>query len=221
MQQTKDDLEFLSDDPNVYNSIDPMESWKEQEVLNLNAIPIEITDESKREYLGWTENDVNEMVRDELLEKERADELREELAAEEVEEALANRRSIPTLIIENEEGDDEDEEAEDNSIVPLPQRDSSPGLFTEGGVVFLNNNPKRFLFTDNEDPAEVEAEFESAFNGVGAPDLRNSGFERRERLDVKKPGPWYRTVNNFAFDYEEEAREKEIQARLIVQIANY
>lgn len=31
----------------------------------------------------------------------------------------------------------------------------------------------------------------------------NMGFERQERLDVKKPGPWYRTVNNYAFDKED------------------
>lgn len=32
----------------------------------------------------------------------------------------------------------------------------------------------------------------------------NMGFERQERLDVKKPGPWYRTVNNYAFDKEDK-----------------
>ncbi|EFX88841.1 hypothetical protein DAPPUDRAFT_311182 [Daphnia pulex] len=30
----------------------------------------------------------------------------------------------------------------------------------------------------------------------------NSQFERQERLDVKKPGPWF-SVNNFAFEHEE------------------
>lgn len=35
-------------------------------------------------------------------------------------------------------------------------------------------------------------------------DGSNMGFERQERLDVKKPGPWYRTVNNYAFDKEEK-----------------
>jgi len=34
------------------------------------------------------------------------------------------------------------------------------------------------------------------------------GFERRERLDVKKPGPWYRTVNNYAFDKDDTRTQK-------------
>jgi hypothetical protein len=34
------------------------------------------------------------------------------------------------------------------------------------------------------------------------------GFERRERLDVKKPGPWYRTVNNYAFDKDDNRNQK-------------
>lgn len=39
-------------------------------------------------------------------------------------------------------------------------------------------------------------------------DGSNMGFERQERLDVKKPGPWYRTVNNYAFDKEDKVSKK-------------
>ena len=65
-------------------------------------------------------------------------------------------------------------------------------LYTEGGLVYLNNPQRRFLMEENE--------------GNSRGRRRNSGFERHERLDVKKPGPWYRTVNNFAFDYDEKVR---------------
>jgi hypothetical protein len=151
-------------------------------------------------YLEIDERDLDQLLTGGLLEKELENELREEIAAQEVEAALSPHRAT-TLIIENEEGDEDENEISEN-----------PPLFTEGGVVFLNNNPTRFLFSNPSDSSEVESEFESAFNGVGAPDLRNSGFERRERLDVKKPGPWYRTVNNFAFDYEEKEKVRNVQA---------
>jgi len=67
------------------------------------------------------------------------------------------------------------------------EEEKSKPLYTEGGLVYLNNPQRRFFVDD-------------ASRGG----RRSSGFERHERLDVKKPGPWYRTVNNFAFDYDEK-----------------
>lgn len=32
-------------------------------------------------------------------------------------------------------------------------------------------------------------------------------FQRPERLDVKKPGPFFKSDNNFAFDYQEPTGE--------------
>ncbi|XP_021948185.1 uncharacterized protein LOC110845934 isoform X2 [Folsomia candida] len=121
-------------------------------------------------------------------------------------------------------------------------------LYTEGGLVFLNQPHRKFLDQDapvpqNEGltflkrftPVEIDPEWgalpsEQTEDGLITP-LRNDieygneyvdgydfgspffllnrrnrdgfGFERRERLDVKKPGPWYRTVNNYAFDKDD------------------
>jgi hypothetical protein len=43
---------------------------------------------------------------------------------------------------------------------------------------------------------------EDDFNLPPSSIYANSQFERQERLDVKKPGPWF-SVNNFAFEHEE------------------
>ena len=50
---------------------------------------------------------------------------------------------------------------------------------------------------DDVDDADDEDDFNAPLPGnLYAGDPK---FERRERLDVKKPGPWY-SVNNFAFE---------------------
>ena len=44
-------------------------------------------------------------------------------------------------------------------------------------------------------------------------DALDRGFKRRERLDVKKPGPFFST-NNYAFQHAAEEEDKDKQVKL-------
>lgn len=58
----------------------------------------------------------------------------------------------------------------------------------------------------NESPQAGDVLFDSEEDDFNLPPgsiYANSQFERQERLDVKKPGPWF-SVNNFAFEHEED-----------------
>ncbi|CAL8095283.1 unnamed protein product [Orchesella dallaii] len=61
----------------------------------------------------------------------------------------------------------------------------------------LYGNPESVGDMTGNGYEELDSILENGYGGG------NMGFERQERLDVKKPGPWYRTVNNYAFDKED------------------
>jgi len=110
------------------------------------------------------------------------------------------------------------------SIVDSNEDDDQqePSLFTEGGLVFLNNKKPSSTQTGQEDRTgvELQAELEDqqplwdtylnrlrrfeTYPYYGSEAQMNSlhnlmsSFERQERLDVKKPGPWYNTKNQYA-----------------------
>uniref|UniRef100_A0A8D8UEH7 Receptor-type tyrosine-protein phosphatase N2 n=1 Tax=Cacopsylla melanoneura TaxID=428564 RepID=A0A8D8UEH7_9HEMI len=63
--------------------------------------------------------------------------------------------------------------------------------YTEGGIVYIPIRNTDFKLSDVDLPTDP--------NGFNILDLEDIlGFQRRERLDVKKPGPGYK-VNSFAF----------------------
>ncbi|XP_025411109.1 receptor-type tyrosine-protein phosphatase N2 isoform X2 [Sipha flava] len=69
--------------------------------------------------------------------------------------------------------------------------------YTEGGLVFL---PRKGANGEEDD--EMFSDFIKSYD----PEL-GWGFKRPERLDVKKPGPFYKT-NNFAFEINDEGAEQ-------------
>lgn len=84
----------------------------------------------------------------------------------------------------------------DKSMMENPNK-----AYTEGGLVFL---PRKGPGGDEDD--EMFDDFIKSYN----PEL-GWGFKRPERLDVKKPGPFYKT-NNYAFvnsDEEVESRQED------------
>lgn len=74
--------------------------------------------------------------------------------------------------------------------------DNPNKAYTEGGLVFL---PRKGA--DGEDDDELFSDFIKSYD----PDF-GWGFKRPERLDVKKPGPFYKT-NNYAFANNDENSE--------------
>ncbi|XP_039297087.1 uncharacterized protein LOC111044754 [Nilaparvata lugens] len=84
---------------------------------------------------------------------------------------------------------------------PQPLPDLEPRGYTEGGMVYL---PDKSGSAKNEEEAEEEALSEILSDLDPA---MGWGFKRRERLDVKKPGPLFST-NNYAFKTEDEQKMK-------------
>jgi len=177
--QTKDDLAFLNDLPQEMTRPDlSLASDRNQNDWN-SPVPLDL--QLNEEELGEVASVMGE------IEKAAEAEALEDQVASEIESVLANRNSR-VLVERHDEGRD---------FLEAPSSD--PGVYSEGGLVFLKN-PKRFLYEENLNGADGDDE--EGFDLRPDP-LRPTGFERRERLDVKKPGPWYRTVNNFAFDKRE------------------
>ncbi|XP_050543023.1 receptor-type tyrosine-protein phosphatase N2 [Daktulosphaira vitifoliae] len=71
--------------------------------------------------------------------------------------------------------------------------DGSDKAYTEGGLVFLPRKGLLILGANEIEDDEFLNDFLKSYN----PDL-GWGFKRPERLDVKKPGPFFKT-NNYAF----------------------
>lgn len=107
-------------------------------------------------------------------------------------------------------------EAKNNAPIAIPA--AGPPQYAQDGLLFLRPEQLDYMQQDGRPRTQQEEEDEAAMedyaesvllNGlVGDDDRVNNAFERRERLDVKKPGPWYRTVNNFAFDDENHKKNK-------------
>jgi len=93
----------------------------------------------------------------------------------------------------------------DNPVAPNQQeneirqeRERSTGDFDTSNYL-LYGNPESVDDVTGNGYEELTSFLGDGYGGG------NMGFERQERLDVKKPGPWYRTVNNYAFDKEDKA----------------
>ncbi|XP_017796150.1 PREDICTED: receptor-type tyrosine-protein phosphatase N2 isoform X1 [Habropoda laboriosa] len=97
----------------------------------------------------------------------------------------------------NSKNDYDSDDYDDVNDDELPQEDSSSienGIYTEGGLVQATN-----------DKSNSDTDDETAYDTLFDDDLSEilwrrglAGFKRRERLDVKKPGPPFST-NNYAF----------------------
>ncbi|RZF40975.1 hypothetical protein LSTR_LSTR016793 [Laodelphax striatellus] len=89
-----------------------------------------------------------------------------------------------------------------------PLIDLEPRGYTEGGMVYLPNGKWwNSQVTDGAAKNEEEAEEEALSQILSDLDpAMGWGFKRRERLDVKKPGPFFST-NNYAFKVEEAEEE--------------
>ncbi|XP_076291389.1 tyrosine phosphatase IA-2 isoform X2 [Lasioglossum baleicum] len=104
----------------------------------------------------------------------------------------------------NNDYDGEDYE-DINEEIELPRKDTSSlenAIYTEGGLVRANNGK-----TDSD--AE-ENDYDPLFGNNLNEYLRRrelAGFKRRERLDVKKPGPPFST-NNYAFKNQLQSSEE-------------
>lgn len=77
-------------------------------------------------------------------------------------------------------------------------------------VVPLDND----LGYGNEDEEGYGYDFASPLFLLNRRARDGFGFQRRERLDVKKPGPWYRTVNNYAFDKDDNEQNVSFSQKL-------
>merc|ERR1711936_310150 len=162
-----------------------------ENLYNTNAQLYEPFDDAYvPEYRELSENDAN----DNLEDAEENIDWRAMDAEEEEDTKPKDKRQViqdtPTSFMQDiystEEDEDDSEDAKDISNFDFDYEDSSAAKDGDNDdILYYNNdNGEPMFYNNNNDPIPVE-----------------SVFDRRERLDVKKPGPFYaHSPNNFFLD---------------------
>ncbi|KAG7196665.1 hypothetical protein KM043_016002 [Ampulex compressa] len=101
----------------------------------------------------------------------------------------ARQESVDYEMEDNENADNDDDDAE----VETDALSKQSGIYTEGGLV---QSPRRRPELENRDDSYSSLPDDDIDTLLWRREL--AGFKRRERLDVKKPGPPFST-NNYAF----------------------
>ncbi|VVC34623.1 Hypothetical protein CINCED_3A005961 [Cinara cedri] len=104
--------------------------------------------------------------------------------------------------------DEEWKELQRMDEAPKGTQENPNKAYTEGGLVFLHS---KGASGNEEDDEMMMANFMKSYD----PKFGWIGFKRPERLDVKKPGPGFNTINNYVFRTdamnEREKQKQDIQ----------
>lgn len=118
-------------------------------------------------------------------------------------------RSFPDILMENSEDDLYQNDRDSTYAKALPpdfENNDSSIMFTSPieqfeSILFPSEDDSKGVFFKRREDSQSFSNFElseETRNRANRPGDNGYKFERQERLDVKKPGPWF-AINNFAF----------------------